>query len=551
MKRLFVSVVVAVGFAAPALIATPSSSAGLSGKSATFAKDVAPIFFKKCAECHRPNESAPMSLLSYKDARPWAKSIREKVVGREMPPWHADPHIGEFSNDRRLTQAEIATITAWVDGGAKEGDPKDLPPAPQFADGWGIGKPDLVMQMLETYSLEASGPDEYQLFDIPTKFTEDKYVQMAEARPGNRKIVHHIIAAVLPPGAPTLAQMKRENKDKAVETSLKDTPFYREGSLIRTRPETPVYNSDAEIPDQLRGSNGVDNFLTAYAPGRDPDIWEPGIVKKIPAGSSIRLEVHYSKVAGSAQQDRSLIGLVFAKDPPRRLMQSRVASNVFFKIPAGAENHKVTAALPILHDIRVYTLMPHMHLRGKAMEYTAVYPDGKSETLLRVPNYSFSWQTSYRLKVPKAIPRGSRIEVAGYFDNSAKNKFNPDPSKDVRYGEPTYDEMMMGLVEYVVEWPAVAKIDPKRYDDYVGRYDGGNNRYARVLKDGDRLLNLTVNGRKLELIRIGEDKFYMADTEVEVTFLRNEKREIIERQVDVNGAVSRQKKVKEPAAGGN
>jgi mono/diheme cytochrome c family protein len=548
MKRTLISSFVMIGFAAFAWLVTPSSSANPSPKTATFNKDVAPIFFKKCAECHRPGESAPMSLLSYKDARPWAKSIREKVVSREMPPWHADPHVGEFSNDRRLTKAEIDAIAAWVDGGAQEGDPKDQAPAPQFTDGWGIGKPDLVLEMPEPYSLDAGGPDEYQLFDIPTKFTEDKYVQMAEARPGNRKIVHHIIAFVLPPGTPTLAQVKRETKDKAIEASLKDSPFYREGSLIRTRPETPVYDNGAEIPEKLRDSNGLANFLTAYAPGRDPDNWAPGTAKKISAGSSIRLEVHYSKVAGSAQIDRSLVGLVFAKEPPRQLMQSRVASNSFFKIPAGAENHKVTAVLPIPRDIRVYTLMPHMHLRGKAMEYKVVYPDGKSEALLNVPNYSFSWQTSYRLKVPKAIPRGSRIEIAGYFDNSARNKFNPDPSKDVRYGEPTYDEMMMGLVEYVVEWPTAAKVDPKRLDDYVGRY-AANNRFATVLKEGDRLMNTTVNGRKFELIPIGKDKFYLADTEIEFTFLRDEKGEVIERQVDTGGAVGKQKKVKEPAAG--
>ncbi len=225
--------------------------------------------------------------------------------------------------------------------------------------------------MTEEYTLDATGPDEYQLFDIPTKFSEDMYISMAEARPGNRKVVHHIIAFILPPGAPTLAQMKQENKDKAIESSLKDTPFYREGSLIRTKAETPVYDNASEIPDKLRGFNGVDDFLTAYAPGHNPDVWTPG-AKKIGAGSTIRLQVHYSKVAGSVQKDRSVVGLVFAKQPPDRLIRSQIASNTFFKIPAGADNHKVTAVLPVFREIRLYTLMPHMHLRGKAMDYHAL-----------------------------------------------------------------------------------------------------------------------------------------------------------------------------------
>ena len=313
---------------------------------------------------------------------------------------HADPHVGEFSNDRRLSQREVDTVTAWVDGGAPEGELKDLPPVPKFTDGWGIGKPDLVLQMTEEYTLDARGPDEYQLFDIPTKFSEDMYISMAEARPGNRKVVHHIIAFILPPGRPTLAQMKQENKDKAIESSLKDTPFYREGSLIRTKAETPVYDNASEIPDKLRGFNGVDDFLTAYAPGHNPDVWAPG-AKKIGAGSTIRLQVHYSKVAGSVQKDRSVVGLAFAKQPPDRLIRSQIASNTFFKIPAGADNHKVTAVLPVSREIRLYTLMPHMHLRGKAMDITLFYPDGRSEASSGA-RLQLS-QTSYRLKSRKSF----------------------------------------------------------------------------------------------------------------------------------------------------
>src|SRR5499426_4759000 len=179
--------------AAVFFVASSDSADGLTKSKAavTFNKDVAPIFFKNCVECHRPGEAAPMSLLSYKEARPWARSIREKVVSREMPPWHADPRVGQFSNNPLLTQAEIDAITAWVDGGAKEGDPRDLPPAPKFVEGWRIGQPDLILKTPEEFTLEATGPDEYRHTMIDPGFTEDKYVQIAESRPSNRRIVHH------------------------------------------------------------------------------------------------------------------------------------------------------------------------------------------------------------------------------------------------------------------------------------------------------------------------------------------------------------------------
>src|SRR5215470_20298751 len=201
MNRARIVNVIFICFAAIAFIAIPSINASVKnrGKAVTFTKDVAPIFFKNCAECHRAGEAAPFSVMSYKDVRPWAKSVKEKVVKREMPPWHADPHVQEFKNDRRMTQAEIDTITAWVDGGAMEGDPKDLPPQPEFAEGWNIGKPDMVITMPEEFTLEAKGPDEIQYFEADPGFKEDKYVMMAEARPGNRKIVHHLIAFIRPP----------------------------------------------------------------------------------------------------------------------------------------------------------------------------------------------------------------------------------------------------------------------------------------------------------------------------------------------------------------
>jgi hypothetical protein len=260
IRVVMISLICVAGAALFALPAIEAYGAGSAPKSVTFNKEVAPIFYNKCAECHRPGEAAPFSVLSYKDTRPWAKSIKEKVVNREMPPWLADPHVGKWENDPRLTKAQIDTIVAWVDGGAKEGEAKDLPPAPQFVEGWRIGKPDVIISIPDEYTVEANGPDEYQYFDAPTNFTEDKYVQLAEARPSNRKVVHHIIAFVVPPGNPSLNMVPREQRDKALENSLKNTPFYRDGLLIRMKADQPVYNDAAEVPANLKGFNQVDDF---------------------------------------------------------------------------------------------------------------------------------------------------------------------------------------------------------------------------------------------------------------------------------------------------
>ncbi len=531
MKIANLGAAVLSGFMTVFLCAQPSSRAvELTGEPAevTFNKNAAPIFYKHCAECHRPGETAPFSVLTYKDVRPWAKSIREKVAGREMPPWHADPHIGKWANDRRLSQAEIETIVAWVNQGAKEGNPQDLPSAPKFVEGWSIGNPDVVIEMPEEFTLEASGPDEYQYFDVPTNFTEDKYIQMAEARPGNRKVVHHIIAFIVPPGSPNLARVPKEQRDKALEMSLKTTPFYRDGFLIRTKTDTPVYNDGSEVPPGLRGfNNDVDDFLTAYAPGSAYGVWQPGTAKRIPAGAIIRFQVHYSKVAGSVQKDRSKIGLIFAKERPEKMLKTLGISNIFFQIPPRAERHEAVAVWSPKTDISIYSLLPHMHYRGVAMEYKVFYPDGKSEALLNVPNYSFSWQTSYEPKAPIRIPAGSRIQVTGYFDNSAKNKFNPDPNQAVRHGEPTYDEMLIGFLDYVAEKPSpLAKVDPQVFDVFVGKYSFPRNRTYVVTREGERVFGQITGYLKRELFPASATRFIVPDVEAVINFVKNEKGEI-------------------------
>lgn len=463
MKRTFTFVAItALIFTGALLSQHIYRASGTPAKSATFSKDVAPIFNKSCASCHRPGEGAPFSTLTYKDVRPWARSIREKVNLKTMPPWHADPHFGVFANDRRLTQNEIETINAWVDSGAKEGNPKDLPPVPSFTEGWTIGKPDVVIPMPATFTLEATGPDEYQYFEVDPGFKQDVYIQSAEARPDNRKIVHHIIAFIRPPAEKAGTPRQRPNLSKEEMEKLrakmeKESPVYRDGFLVRTKLDAPVCDDGCNDPKggrlgrADRGSemeNG--QLLAGYAPGMNQAIWEPGTVKKIPAGSKILFQMHYSKQAGTVQQDRSSIGLIFAKTPPKNLVHTIGVSNNAFMIPAGADNHKVTACWVTEAETRIIDFMPHMHLRGKAVEYKAVYPDGKTEILLNVPKYDFSWQTAYYLKEPKLLPKGTRVVVTAYFDNSTRNKFNPDPTKVVRYGEPTYDEMMIGWMDYMV-----------------------------------------------------------------------------------------------------
>lgn len=425
----------------------------------TFSKDVAPIVYEHCAECHRPHDIGPFSVLTYKEVLPWTESIREKVAAREMPPWHADSRFGEFLNDRRLSKEDIETIVTWVAQGAKEGDPKDLPQPPKFFPGWKMGKPDYVLAMSEDYTIEAHAPDSYVYVTFPTRFKEDRWVQAAEILPGNREIVHHVIAHVLTPEALS-GGTKRVNAEFP-QADAEPSIFYKEGSLSRVKMSAPVIDDGANAPNggslfKGRTGDGAAEYsvlLASYAPGKGPDVYPPGTAKLIPAGSTIILQIHYSSFHGAIetpQRDRTIVGLIFAKEPPARRAMTFTVPNHFFKIPAGAANHKVTAAYTFDREVQLISYMPHMHLRGKDMKYEVVFPDGRRETLLWVPKFEFNWQTVYRLKNPMMIPKGSKIIVTAHFDNSARNKHNPDPTKVVRWGDPSYDEMMIGWLEYTV-----------------------------------------------------------------------------------------------------
>ncbi|HLG17629.1 MAG TPA: thiol-disulfide isomerase [Blastocatellia bacterium] len=392
----------AIAFGLCSLLAIGGFASGPAKPSATFTKDVAPILYNRCVECHRAGEIAPMSLLTYQEVRPWAKSIRQRVVERSMPPWSADPHYGKFANDPSLSQKEIDTIVSWVDAGAPKGDDKDLPPAPKFVEGWTIGKPDVVLSMPEEHAIPADGTIPYLYFTIPTGFKEDKWIQAMEIRPGNRAVVHHVIAFTQEPGAS------------------------RRGA-----------GGEAQARGQLGG----------ITPNKTGVTFAPGTARLLKAGSNIVFQMHYT-TNGEASKDRTSIGLIFAKEPPTRTLVTGNALNLRFVIPPGDPSYEVRASTTFKEDVHIAGFMPHMHFRGKDFTYTAVYPDGRSEILLSVPKYDFNWQLSYVPKEPIALPKGTRLDCVAHFDNSTRNKYNPDPAKEVRWGDQTWEEMMIGWFSY-------------------------------------------------------------------------------------------------------
>ena len=413
----------------------------------TFTRDVAPIMFTKCASCHRPGEVAPMALLSFADARPWASAIKQKVSTRAMPPWHADPAHGTFRNDLRLSDREIDTIVKWVDGGAREGDPSALPALPKFPEGWQIGKPDAVFEMTQDFAIPASGEVAYQYFEVPTNFTEDKWMQAGEVRAGDRSHVHHIIVYVREPGRtvrPNVLTVRPIINAAATQPAPALERVAAAAVTTAQRPIVPAAQGAGRPP------GGGDAMLVNWAVGEDAPVHLPGTAKRVPAGSTLIFQVHYT-TNGKAGHDRSRVGLVFAKEPPQREIRTGLISNPVFAIPPGAGDHQVEAEATFSDDVKIWSMHPHMHLRGKDMTYTATYPDGRSEILLRVPKYDFGWQTDYWLAQPLSVPKGTKIRVSAHFDNSPANRANPDPKATVRWGDQTWEEMMIGFFTYTVE----------------------------------------------------------------------------------------------------
>ena len=372
---------------------TPSASSD----GVTYAKDIAPVLQNRCVSCHREGQIAPFTLTEYDDVVAWADMCLEVIDDGRMPPWGANPVHGEFLNDARLTPGESKLFHAWVDAGTPEGDANDLPAPRKFVDGWQMPKPDAVYQMPEEFEVPANGTVPYKYFVWDPGFTEDKWVYGAEARPGNPEVVHHLFLFYIPPG-----QEKH-------------------------RPEDPLFNA-----------------IAAFAPGMPPIVGPEKYAVRIPAGSKLAFQIHYTP-NGKATTDRSEAAVVFA-DPKKVEKEVKVAAAMNFKflIPPFHPNYPIAAEKKFKEDTLLYTLTPHMHYRGKAFRFTAHYPDGKEEILLDVPRYDFNWQIVYLLKQPKLLPAGTVVKLEGHFDNSADNPLNPDPAQFVRWGDQTWDEMMLG-----------------------------------------------------------------------------------------------------------
>jgi hypothetical protein len=420
------------------------SAASLNAAAPTFSKDVAPIFYRHCTGCHQPKDIAPMSLLDYKSARPWAKAIKQSVSTRKMPPWFADPAHGKWSNDARLSAAEIATIGAWVDAGAPEGNPAHLPKRPVRTEGWALGKPDIEIDIGEDYEV-TPGEDAYEHFVVQTNFKEGKWIRAAAIKPGNREVVHH-------------AHVLLVSEDlKAMEAaSTKNLPalsqyLIREGKLSRIRMDAPVVNDacavDAPNLPFLRGAQ--EGALASFLPGRPPDVFPDGTAKWIPPGAKLEFVIHYALVDKKGHKDRTSVGLYLADGPPRQVLRRMDLRNFFMSIPAGAPNHEVRRCFDFEEDRLLLSFTPHFHYRGKDVRYELVHPDGRKETLLWVPRYDFNWQLVYRAQDPLRIRKGSRLIVTTHYDNSPNNPANPDPKQTIRWGDKSEEEMMTSWIEYL------------------------------------------------------------------------------------------------------
>jgi hypothetical protein len=354
-----------------------------------------------------------MPLLSYAEVRPWAQAIRESVTLRKMPPWFADPRFGKFANDPSLSAAEIATVQAWADGGAQEGTRAGARNNPEFPKGWNTGIPDLVLKMEKPFRIAAGAVVEYQYFVLPLGLKEDKWVSAVEVRPGDRTLVHHAVLYVREPSSTWRRGMDQSRTTKA-------------------------------------------DILAVYTPGSPAAVTPVGMARKIPAGSDLVLQLHYTAGKTDAA-DQTEIGLTFAREAPKYRAITLQMQNDAIDIQPGDRNYRISVAGVMPRDALLLSFFPHMHLRGSGFEYQLVQSGGRVETLLRVNHYDFYWQLSYQLAAPRALKRGDRLLWTAYFDNSAGNPRNPDPSAEVTWGEQSWEEMMVGFFDVAVD-PTVDKV---------------------------------------------------------------------------------------------
>ena len=441
----------ALAFLSLAVRARPNAKSESAGPVATptFYRDVTPILQQHCEICHRNGGIAPIALQTYAQAKTYAAAIAASTKSRSMPPWFAVPGIGHFSNDPSLTVEQIATLGAWSAAGAPAGDSQDAPPPVRWAESWTIAQPDQIFTMTRGVSIPKGGDVDYTYEIVPTHFNEDRWIQSVEVLPSLRANVHHAVVYVRPPHAHWL------------EHAPVGVPFTAD---------------ELSDPEDRRGAHWTDaDVLLVYAPGSSPDEFPPTMAKFVPAGSDLVFQMHYT-TNGHAGSDTTRVGLRFAKTaPPKRVLTLQL-TNDHFVIPPGAPDYRVEARGTLPNDALLLSLFPHMHLRGKRFEYnivrpddphpTGAHPNGISpnpntvETLLRV-NYHFHWQMSYKLADPLPLKAGTELQAIAWYDNSKNNPHNPDPDSAVRWGDQTYDEMMVGFFDVAVE----GNIDKKKFFD--------------------------------------------------------------------------------------
>ncbi len=418
-----------------ALLVSSAAAFAAERPAVTYYRDIAGILQERCQVCHRAGEVGPMPLGTYAEVRPWAKAIKQAVLSGKMPPWTADGPRGRFHNDPRLSDEELRKLVAWVDKGAIEGDAKDAPPPRKFAQGWTIDAPDQVFEIPEAYQVPASGTIEYTYVIVPTGFKEDRWVTQAEVRPGNRAVVHHANVYIREPGSAWLREYP------AGKMFIPDDRNQRSGTGGSS-------GAGASIREQV---------IVGYVPGRPAKQAPPGYALLIPAGSDLVFQLHYT-TNGKPAADQTRVGFVYAKNPPKKRMIRVQASNATFAIPPGAADYPVSGTAKLGVDCELIDAYPHMHLRGRSMRLSAVYPTGEREQLVNVPRYDFNWQLVYEMNKPKLLPKGTLLEADATFDNSVNNRFNPDPKAEVHWGDQSWEEMMVGFFDLAIP----VETDPRR-----------------------------------------------------------------------------------------
>jgi len=407
----------------------------LTADSLTFTADVAPILYHNCVMCHRPGGIAPFSMLDFDTVAGRLKDMTQVLREGKMPPWQAVAPPGTFRNERHISDADKRTILRWIAEGARYGNAAQLPPAPTFTTDWEIGVPDAIVTMPEEFHVPARGTIEYMYFEAPTNFTEDKWVQAIEIRPGARDVVHHVLVFARPPDPPA--------PNSATSPSV--VPAGKPAATPAPKPVL-VFDAADKIDDSPRKDTlhappkRVGTLIGTTAPGTNVITFPEGTALRIRAGSILTFQMHYT-AKGHDRMDRSAVAFRFAKAPPSEQIIATQFVNGQFSLMPGAKDVMVPSSVAFNEPVKIYGLFPHTHLRGKKWQYTLVQPDGSSEVILDVPKYDFNWQTYYLFAKPLEIPAGARIIARAWYDNSADNDNNPDPTATVRWGDQTWEEM--------------------------------------------------------------------------------------------------------------